>query len=105
MSEPELQPISPEDAQSRLDQAIRQHLGDDWQDPRYRWTTVSSHNYMARLTDGTRKIDFYVDLLGKVTIEEQTTVTNTDNTRFIIGIIIGTSLFVAYLIARFAGLI
>lgn len=104
MSESELKTISPDEAQSRLDHAINQHLGEDWQDPRYAWTVVSSHNFMARLTDGRRMIDFYVDLLGQVTIEEKIVITNTDNTRFIIGVVLGASLFVAYLIARFAGL-
>lgn len=105
MSESDLKTISPDEAQSRLDQAIRQHLGDDWEDPRYRWTIVTGHNFMARLTNGTRTIDFYVDLLGHITIEEQPAVANTDNTRFIIGLVLGLSLCVAYLIARLTGLI
>lgn len=105
MNEPELKTISPDEAQARLDHAIRQHLGDDWEDPRYRWIIVSSHNYMARLTDGKRIIDFYVDLLGQITIDERASVTDTDNTRYTIAFVLGASLFVAYLIARFAGLI
>lgn len=67
----EVEPISAEEARKILDAAIVQRLGKRWDDEETGWALVSGHDYMARLTRGSTNIDFYVDLLGNVTIEEK----------------------------------
>jgi hypothetical protein len=65
----EIEPIPAEQARVLLEQAIRERLGDDWKDDDSGWTKVTGHDYMARLTKGRVNVDFYVDLLGNVTVE------------------------------------
>jgi hypothetical protein len=68
----EIEPIPAEQARAILEAAIRERLGETWEDEEDDgWVRVSGHDYMARLTDGRTRLDFYVDLLGEVTIEEQ----------------------------------
>ena len=98
----EPQIISPEQARNALDEAIRQKLGDNWQET---WELVSGHDFMSRLTDGEQNIDFYVDLLGKVTIEEKGQDVAHNSGRLIAWLVLGVSLFVAYAIARIAGIV
>lgn len=99
------QPIQPEEAKARLDAAIVQHLGEDWEDAIHGWTLVSGHNYMARLTNGRRTVDFYVDLLGEVRVEDREGVPTAESGRTSAWLVLGASLFVAYMIARVAGVI
>ncbi|HRF94055.1 MAG TPA: hypothetical protein PLZ51_02620 [Aggregatilineales bacterium] len=98
----EPQIISPEQARNALDEAIRQKLGDNWEET---WELVSGHDFMSRLTDGEQNIDFYVDLLGKVTIEEKGQDVAHNSGRLIAWLVLGVSLFVAYAIARIAGIV
>ena len=67
----EIEPIAAEAARSVLYAAIRERLGEHWNDEESGWRIVSGHDYMARLTRGNRNVDFFVDLLGNVTIEEK----------------------------------
>ncbi len=94
--------ISPEQARRALDDAIRQKLGDTWQDT---WEMVSGHDFMTRLTDGEQNIDFYVDLLGNVTIEEKGQDVAHNSGRLAAWLVLGASLFLAYMIARIAGIV
>lgn len=94
--------ISPEQARIALDNAIRQKLGDDWHDT---WELVSGHDYMTRLTDGNQNIDFYVDLLGNVTVEEKGQDIAHHAGRTVAWLVLGVSLFLAYVIARIAGIV
>ncbi|GAB4572159.1 MAG: hypothetical protein Kow0077_10750 [Anaerolineae bacterium] len=65
MENPEnVEPIAPEAARKCLEDAIAPYLADGW-------VVLVEHDFMARLTRGKRNLDFYVDLLGEVTIEEQ----------------------------------
>ncbi len=64
MSAPEVDPISPEEARRRLETALEPYLAEGW-------AVVAEHDYMARLTLGGRNLDFYVDLLGNVEMEEK----------------------------------
>jgi hypothetical protein len=66
----EIEPISPEQAKAILENAIREQLGDDWEDEDTGWVRVTGHDYMARLTRGRTNLDFYVDLLGNVSIHK-----------------------------------
>ncbi|MDX2074959.1 MAG: hypothetical protein SFZ02_00890 [bacterium] len=98
----EPQIISPEEARNALDEAIRQKLGDNWQET---WELVSGHDFMSRLTDGKQNIDFYVDLLGQVTIEEKGQDIAHNSGRLVAWLVLGVSLFLAYAIARIAGIV
>lgn len=94
--------ITPQQARQALEDAIRRHLGDDWQD---RWEIISGHDFMCRLTNGDHTIDFYVDLLGKVTIEEKGRDVMHNAGRIAAWMVLGVSLLLAYTIARIAGVI
>jgi len=102
MSE-ELDPISPEQARDLLDAAIRERLGDDWQDQEDGWVRVTGHDYMARLTRGRMNLDFYVDLLGNVTVEKSEQNVTQDSIRLALLILLGLSLVIAFLIVRIVG--
>ncbi len=55
--------IAPEEARQRLEAAIAPYLAAGW-------IVWAEHDYMARLTRGRRRVDFYVDLLGNISTEE-----------------------------------
>jgi hypothetical protein len=56
---PEIEPISPQDAQVILQKALEPYLADGWR-------VLDRSAYIARLTRGTRNLDVQVDLLGQV---------------------------------------
>lgn len=99
----DVEPISPQEARAILDAAIAARLGDNWDDEQEGWTLVSGHDYMARLARGRRSVDFYVDLLGNVIIQE-----NDDNPvqgggRLLALALLGGSALLALVLARIAG--
>lgn len=94
--------ISPQQARQSLDDAIRRKLGEDW---REHWDIISGHDFMCRLTNGDQNIDFYVDLLGNVTIEEKGQDVTHNAGRIAAWLVLGVSLLLAYTIARIAGVI
>lgn len=95
----ELEPISPEQARDILEAAIRQRLGDDWQDEDSGWVRVTGHDYMARVSKGRITLDFYVDLLGNVTVERVSSHT-AESVRLILWILLALSVVIAFLIVR-----
>lgn len=99
----DIEPITAEEARARLHAAVVAQLGDDWDDEQEGWTVVSRHDYMIRLTKGRRNIDFYVDLLGEITIEEKEINPGQDAGRTLAYIVIGGSCLLALIIARIAG--
>lgn len=99
----ELEPIPAEEARARLDAAIRARLGDDWADDESGWTRVTGHDYMARLTRGRVNLDFYVDLLGNVTVEQKEINPVQDSGRLIAWMLLLLSLGIALLLARAVG--
>jgi hypothetical protein len=56
---PEIEPISPRDAQVILQKALEPYLADGWR-------VLDRSAYIARLTRGTCNLDIRVDLLGQV---------------------------------------
>ncbi len=102
MSDP-IEPIPPEQAREILEQAIRERLGDDWRDEDSGWQMVTGHDYMARLTRGRVNLDFYVDLLGKVSVTEKEINPAQDSGRLLAWTLILLSLAIAFLIARIVG--
>ncbi|GIL09399.1 MAG: hypothetical protein BroJett033_9100 [Chloroflexota bacterium] len=100
-----VEPIAPEQARQILEAAVRERLGDNWQDEDSGWAVVTSHAYMARLTRGRTNMDFYVDLLGAVTVEVKEISPVQDSGRLIAWLLLLLSLAIAFLVARIAGLL
>lgn len=99
----EIEPIPAEAARAALYAAIRERLGEHWNDEESGWRLVSGHDYMARLTRGSRNIDFMVDLLGSVTIEEKAIGPAQIQGRINAWLLLGASLILAVLLAYFSG--
>lgn len=102
-SSDEIEPISGEQARAILENAIRQRLGETWDDEETGWALITGHDFMARLTRGRVNLDFYVDLLGNVTIEEKEIGAAQSSGRTMAWLFLLGSLMVAALIARLAG--
>jgi len=98
----ELDPIPPEQARAILEAAIRERLGEDWEDEDSGWVRVTGHDYMARLTRGRVNLDFYVDLLGHVTVEQSDQNVAQDSIRLVLLILLALSVVIAVLIVRIA---
>jgi hypothetical protein len=102
MSDP-IEPIPPEQAREILEQAMREKLGDDWHDEDSAWQIVTGHDYMARVTRGRKNVDFYVDLLGNVTVSESEINPAQDSGRLLAWVMLLLSLGIAFLLARIVG--
>jgi hypothetical protein len=98
----ELDPIPPEQAREILEAAIRERLGDNWDDEENGWVRVTGHDYMARLTRGRISLDFYVDLLGNLTVEKSEQSVTHDSVRLVLLILMALSIVIAFLIVRIA---
>jgi hypothetical protein len=98
----DIEPISPAQARAILYAAIRERLGDQWDDPERGWIMVTGHDYMARLNRGSKNLDFYVDLLGKVMVEESELSGAQGVGRMMVWMLLGLSLAIALLIVRIA---
>lgn len=98
-----LDPIPADQARAILDAAMRERLGDDWEDEDGGWLLVTGHDYMARVTRGRTNVDFYVDLLGNVTVETSEINPAQDSGRLIAWMLLLVSLGIAFLIARVVG--
>lgn len=61
--ETEIEPISPDDAEVLLKQAMEPYLADEWH-------VLYQDAYLARLTRGMRNLDIRVDLLGNIETTE-----------------------------------
>lgn len=99
----EIEPIEPEQARIILDQAMDDLLGENWRDDNSGWALITGHDYMARVTKGRRNIDFYVDLLGEVTIEEREISSAQSTGRTLFWILLFLSLAIAYSFLRAIG--
>jgi hypothetical protein len=100
-----IEPITGKEARALLNAAIRARLGEHWDDEEEGWALVTGHDYMARLTKGRINIDFYVDLLGNVTVEEKSIGPAQESGRLYAWLFLFLSLVIALLIAKIAGLI
>ena len=98
-----IEPIPPEQAREILDKAMAARLGEDWHDEDSGWQLVTGHDYMARVTRGRINVDFYVDLLGEVTITEGEINAAQDSGRMLAWMFLGLSLAIAFLLARIVG--
>jgi hypothetical protein len=78
-------------------------LGADWNDEQHGWAIISKHDFMARLTKDGRSVDFYVDLMGDLTVEVKAVNPGQDMGRLLAGLILLASVLVAVIIAKHAG--
>jgi hypothetical protein len=101
----DIQPIPGEQARAILEQAIRDRLGADWDNEDSGWAVVTSHDFMARLNKGRVNVDFYVDLLGQVTVEEKLVSPGQDTGRLFAWMFLLAMMGVAFLLARIFGLL
>lgn len=102
MSE-EVEPIPAEQARAILEHAMAERLGAEWRDEDSGWQLVTGHDYMARVTRGRKNVDFYVDLLGEVTVSESEINSAQDSGRMLAWMFLGLSLAIAFLVARIVG--
>jgi hypothetical protein len=103
MNDTSPEPISPEQARQRLDAAMAARLGPDWADEESGWLVVTANDYMARVTRRGRNVDFYVDLLGEVSIEEKAEDAAQSSGRLVAWALLLLMLGIAYLFARAVG--
>lgn len=101
----EIQPIPGAQARVILEQAIRDRLGPNWDQEDSGWAVVTSHDYMARLNKGRVNLDFYVDLLGNVSIEEKEVSPGQDTGRLFAWMFLLACLGIAFLLAKSIGLL
>ncbi|MBC7810959.1 MAG: hypothetical protein H7175_07435 [Burkholderiales bacterium] len=99
----ELDPIAPEKARAILQAALREHLGEEWEDEENGWSKVTGHDYMTRVTRGRVNLDFYVDLLGSVKIEKSEISPVQESGRLLAWVFLLLSLGIAVMIARAVG--
>jgi hypothetical protein len=102
MTDP-IEPIPAERAREILDRAMRDKLGDDWRDESSGWLWVTGHDYMARVTRGRVNVDFYVDLLGEVSVTESEINPAQDGGRLLAWMLLILSLGIAFLLAKIVG--
>jgi hypothetical protein len=96
MTDPDVEPISPEAARHRLEEAMAPYLTDGW-------SVRAEHDYMARLTRGRRNIDFYVDLLGNVAIEDKALTPGQDSGRLVAWLLLLVTFLLVLAIASALG--
>jgi hypothetical protein len=99
----EIQPIPGEQARVILEQAIRDRLGENWNAEDSGWAVINSHDFMARLNKGRINLDFYVDLLGNVTVEEKRINPGQDTGRLFAWMFLLLSLGIGFLVAHILG--
>ncbi len=97
------EPIEPEQARAILDQAMNERLGEDWQDEYSGWLLVTANDYMARVTKRGKNVDFLVDLLGNVSIEEKALSDTQSSGRLIVIMLFFLAIGIVYLFARAVG--
>lgn len=99
------EPISPAQARARLQEAIRQRLGEDWREAENAWLVVHESDYLIRLNKGVLNLDFQCDLLGVVSVSESPANPVQMSGRLIAWMVLGASLLVALAIANALGVL
>jgi hypothetical protein len=99
----DIQIISPAEARAALEAAIIEWLGEGWQTQVDGWVVVDRGDFHARLNRGRVNLDFYVDLLGAVRIEESGIDAAQEYGRILALMFLAGSILAAILIAYIAG--
>jgi len=96
--EPDVEPISPAEAERVLQQALDPYLADGWR-------VLDRSAYGARLTRGMRNLDVRVDLLGHVETQETSLTPLQESGRLTAWVLLLAALFVAFALAAALGII
>ena len=100
----EIDLIPPAEARARLVAAIEARLGKDWAQED-RWIAVHNSDYLIRLNQGNKNVDFACDLLGEVIITEKEADPLQSSGRLIAAAVLFAWLLVALVIARISGVV
>jgi hypothetical protein len=95
---PEIEPISPQDAQVILQKALEPYQADGWR-------VLDRSAYIARLTRGARNLDIRVDLLGQVEKHESGLTPLQESGRLTAWVLLLVALLVALALAAALGLV
>jgi hypothetical protein len=101
----DFEPIAPKEARARIQTAINAHLGENWNDDDKGWLVIHDTAYLVRLNRGNRDLDFQCDLLGEVAMTERESNPLQVSGKLIAWMVLGASLFVAFLLAQIAGVL
>jgi hypothetical protein len=96
----EKEPASPQAQRAAIDAAVLARLGENWEKE---WIIVHSSNDLLRVNKGDKNLDFQADLLANVEIIEREANPVQLSGRWIAWLLLGLSLFVAFVIASVAG--
>jgi len=96
--EPDVEPISPAEAERVLQEAIDPYLTDGWR-------VLDRSSYAARLTRGMRNLDVRVDLLGEIDTQETSLTPLQESGRLTAWVLLLAALLVAFALATALGLI
>ncbi len=100
---PTPQVIPAKEARQRIQAAIIERLGEQWDSPTDGWLVVHDTAYLVRLNRGDVNLDFQCDLLGEVGVTELEVNPLQTSGRFIAIAVLAASLFLAFVIAQIAG--
>jgi hypothetical protein len=101
---PDIEPIPPAEARARLVAAIEARLGKDWA-REDRWLVVHDSDYLIRLNQGRKNLDFACDLVGEVSVTEKEADPLQSSGWLIAGAVLFAWLLVALVIARITGVV
>ncbi len=96
--EPDIEPLSPPEAEQILQQALDPYLADGWR-------VLDRNAYTARLTRGMRNLDVRVDLLGQVDIQEAGLTPLQESGRLTAWVLLLAALLVALALAAALGIL
>jgi hypothetical protein len=92
----EIEIIEPQAARAAINTAIVAQLGENWRDE---WLIVHDSNFLVRLNQGDKNMDFQADLLGNVEVTAKEANPMQLSGRDVALWILGASIFVAIAIA------
>jgi hypothetical protein len=95
---PEIDPISPQEAEAILQQALKPYLADGWH-------LIDHSAYAARLTREMRNLDVRVDLIGRVEVQESGLTPLQDSGRLTAWVLLLAALLVTLALSSALGII
>jgi hypothetical protein len=94
---PEVEPVSPAEAEKILGEALQPYLADEWR-------LLDRGPYAARLTRGVRNLDIRIDLLGQVITEESGLTPLQESGRLIAWVLLLAALLIALALSAALGI-
>lgn len=94
----ELEPISPEEAEVILTEAMQPYTDDGW-------FVLDRSAFAARLTKGPHNLDIQVDLLGQVEVTASNLSASQEAGRLVAWVLLLVSLLAALVVAHILGLL